>query len=215
MKAVEISNMSKIIKGRTILSHINLSLEQGEGYGLYGHNGSGKSMLLRSIAGLIHPTEGTIRVFGKEIGKEISFPESLGLIIESVGFWPYYTGFENLKTLASIKGLISDAEIKHSIKRVGLDPDDKRTYRKYSLGMKQRLGIAQAIMERPDLILLDEPTNALDEDGVELVRTVVREEIDRGATVVIASHNKDDLSLLCSKFFKMNDGILKETEGAQ
>ncbi|MVB10280.1 putative ABC transporter ATP-binding protein NosF [Caprobacter fermentans] len=215
MNAVEISNMSKVIKGKTILSHINLSLEQGEGYGLYGHNGSGKSMLLRSIAGLIHPTEGIIKVFDKEIGKEISFPESLGLIIESVGFWPYYTGFENLKTLASIKGLISDAEIKHSIKRVGLDPDDKRTYRKYSLGMKQRLGIAQAIMERPDLILLDEPTNALDEDGVELVRTVVREEIDRGATVVIASHNKDDLSLLCSKFFKMNDGILKETEGAQ
>jgi ABC-2 type transport system ATP-binding protein len=215
MNAVEISNMSKIINGKTILSHINLSLEQGEGYGLYGHNGSGKSMLLRSIAGLIHPTEGTIKVFDKEIGREISFPESLGLIIESVGFWPYYTGFENLKTLASIKGLISEVEIKHSIKRVGLDPDDKRTYRKYSLGMKQRLGIAQAIMERPDLILLDEPTNALDEDGVELVRTVVREEIDRGATVVIASHNKDDLSLLCSKFFKMNDGILKETEGAQ
>ena len=191
MNAVEISNMSKIINGKTILSHINLSLEQGEGYGLYGHNGSGKSMLLRSIAGLIHPTEGTIKVFDKEIGREISFPESLGLIIESVGFWPYYTGFENLKTLASIKGLISEVEIKHSIKRVGLDPDDKRTYRKYSLGMKQRLGIAQAIMERPDLILLDEPTNALDEDGVELVRTVVREEIDRGATVVIASHNKE------------------------
>lgn len=215
MKAVEIGNMSKIIKGKNILSHINLSLDSGEGYGLYGHNGSGKSMLLRAIAGLIHPTEGTVTVFGKKIGEDISFPESLGLIIESVGFWPYYTGFENLKTLASIKNTISDVDIKLAIERVGLDPDDKRTYSKYSLGMKQRLGIAQAIMEKPDLILLDEPTNALDEDGVELVRAVVREEIDRGATVLIASHNKEDLSLLCSKFFKMNDGVLKETEGAQ
>jgi ABC-2 type transport system ATP-binding protein len=215
MKAVEISNMSKIIKGKNILSHINLSLDSGEGYGLYGHNGSGKSMLLRAIAGLIHPTEGTVTVFGKKVGEDISFPESLGLIVESVGFWPYYTGFENLKTLASIKSLISDQEIRHSIERVGLNPDDKRTYGKYSLGMKQRLGIAQAIMEKPNLILLDEPTNALDEDGVELIRSVVHDEIDRGATILIASHNKEDLSLLCSKFFKMNDGILKETEGVQ
>ncbi len=215
MKAVEICNMSKVIKGKTILSHINLSLESGIGCGLYGPNGSGKSMLLRAISGLIHPTEGSVKVFDKEIGKDVSFPESLGLIIESVGFWPYYTGFENLKTLASIKGILSDADIKRSIKRVGLDPDDKRTYKKYSLGMKQRLGIAQAIMERPDLILLDEPTNALDEDGVELIQNVIREEINRGATVMIASHHKEDLSLLCSKFFKMNDGVLKETRGVE
>lgn len=213
MKAVEINNMSKVIKGKSILTKVNLSLEQGAGYGIYGHNGSGKSMLLRAISGLIHPTEGSISVFGKKIGEDISFPESLGLIIESVGFWQYYTGFENLKTLASIKSLISDQEIKHSIERVGLNPDDKRIYSKYSLGMKQRLGIAQAIMEKPDLILLDEPTNALDEDGVNLIRTVVREEIDRGATVIIASHNKEDLSQLCSQFFKMNNGFLMETEG--
>lgn len=215
MKAVEIYNLSKVIKGKTILSNINLSLEQGIGYGLYGHNGSGKSMLLRAIAGLIHPTQGTVTVFGKTLGKDISFPESLGLIIESVGFWPYYTGFENLKTLASIKNQISDQEIKQSITRVGLDPADKRAYDKYSLGMKQRLGVAQAIMEKPNLILLDEPTNALDENGVELIRTVVRDEIARGATVLIASHNKEDLSLLCSKFYKMNDGVLTETEGAR
>ncbi|WP_101696780.1 ATP-binding cassette domain-containing protein [Clostridium minihomine] len=215
MKAVEIYNLSKVIKGKTILSNINLSLEQGIGYGLYGHNGSGKSMLLRAIAGLIHPTEGTVTVFGKTLGKDISFPESLGLIIESVGFWPYYTGFENLKTLASIKNQISDQEIKQSMTRVGLDPADKRSYDKYSLGMKQRLGVAQAIMEKPNLILLDEPTNALDENGVELIRTVVRDEIARGATVFIASHNKEDLSLLCSKFYKMNDGVLTETEGTR
>lgn len=137
MKAVEVENMSKVIKGKTILSHINLSLDKGKGYGLYGRNGSGKSMLLRAIAGLIHPTEGIVKVFGEEIGKDVSFPESLGLIIESVGFWPYYTGLENLEILASIKDVISKQEIKKAIERVGLDPNDKRAYNKYSLGMKQ------------------------------------------------------------------------------
>ena len=210
MTAVKIENMTKIIKGKTILSNINLTLESGGVYGFYGHNGSGKSMLFRAIAGLIRPTEGTVTVFGKKIGEEVSFPESMGLVIESVGFWPYYTGFENLKTLASIQHKISDDEVKQAIRRVGLDPDDKRTYRKYSLGMKQRLGIAQAVMEKPDLLLLDEPTNALDEDGVAQIRKLIQEEQERGATVLIASHNKEDLALLCGKFYQMNDGELTE-----
>jgi ABC-2 type transport system ATP-binding protein len=210
MTAVKIENMTKIIKGKTILSNINLTLESGGVYGFYGHNGSGKSMLFRAIAGLIRPTEGTVTVFGKKIGEEVSFPESMGLVIESVGFWPYYTGFENLKTLASIQHKISDDEVKQAIRRVGLDPDDKRTYRKYSLGMKQRLGIAQAVMEKPDLLLLDEPTNALDEDGIAQIRKLIQEEQERGATVLIASHNKEDLALLCGKFYKMNDGELTE-----
>lgn len=213
MAVVEINHLYKNLKGRVILSDINLSLEKGNAYGFYGHNGSGKSMLFRAIAGLIHPTEGTVTVFNKKIGDEVSFPESLGLIIESVGFWPYYTGYENLKTLASIKNIISDDDIKHAIERVGLDPNDKRAYRKYSLGMKQRLGIAQAVMEKPNLILLDEPTNALDENGVEQVRNIIREEVNRGAAVLVASHNKEDLNLLCSRFFKMNDGKLTETTG--
>lgn len=212
MKSVEIEDMSKQIRKKTVLSHINLSLEAGSANGFYGRNGSGKSMLFRAISGLIHPTEGTVRIFGKKIGEDISFPESMGLVIESVGFWPYYTGFENLKILASIKNIISDGDICSAIERVGLDPEDKRTYAKYSLGMKQRLGIAQAVMEKPNLILLDEPTNALDEHGVELIRNVVKEEVDRGATVLIASHNKEDLSILCSRFFKMSDGCLQETE---
>lgn len=144
MSVIEIEHLTKKLKGRVILSDINLSLESGAAYGFYGHNGSGKSMLFRAISGLIRPTEGTVTVFGKKIGEDVSFPDSLGLIIESVGFWPYYTGFENLKTLASIKNVISDADIRCAIQRVGLDPNDKRTYSKYSLGMKQRLGIAQA-----------------------------------------------------------------------
>ena len=211
MTAVDIKNYTKVIKGNTILNDITLSLEAGGIYGFYGHNGSGKSMLFRAIAGLLHPTKGEVSVFGKKIGVDISFPESLGLVIESVGFWPYNTGYENLETLASIKNQIKGDDIRLALTRVGLDPDDKRKYSKYSLGMKQRLGIAQAIMEKPQLILLDEPTNAIDEDGVDKIRSVIKEEKERGATVLIASHNSDDLTLLCSRFFKMSDGVLKET----
>ncbi len=210
MPMVEIEHYTKKLKGKTILSEINLTLEAGSVNGFYGRNGSGKSMLFRAISGLIHPTEGTVKVFGKKIGEDVSFPESMGLVIESVGFWPYYTGFENLKILASIKNTISDTEIRRTIERVGLDPDDKRTYAKYSLGMKQRLGIAQAVMEKPNLILLDEPTNALDEDGIKQVRTIIQEETKRGACVLIASHSKEDLNLLCSRFFEMDDGHLTE-----
>ena len=210
MSVVEMEHYTKELKGKTILSDISLSLEAGSANGFYGRNGSGKSMLFRAVAGLIRPTGGSVRVFGKTVGGDASFPESMGLVIESVGFWPYYTGFENLKILASIQNKISDEEIRRAIVRVGLDPGDRRTYRKYSLGMKQRLGIAQAVMEKPDLILLDEPTNALDEDGVKQVRTIIREETKRGACVLIASHSKEDLALLCSRFFKMDDGRLTE-----
>lgn len=211
MPVVEIKHYTKKLNEKIILTNINLCLDAGKIYGFYGQNGSGKSMLFRAIAGLILPTEGTVEVYGKKIGEEISFPESLGLIIESVGFWPYYTGFENLKLLASIQRLVSDDAIKQTITRVGLNPDDKRTYSKYSLGMKQRLGIAQAIMEKPNLILLDEPTNALDESGIKQVRTIIQEEANRGACILIASHNKEDLTLLCHRFFLMNDGSLRET----
>lgn len=210
MAAIVIENYSKVIKGRTVLSNISLSMEQGKVYGFYGHNGSGKSMLFRAIAGLIRPTSGRVVVFDKEIGKDISFPENMGLIIETVGFWPYYTGFENLKTLAAIRHRISDAEIKESIKSVGLNPDDNRKYSKYSLGMKQRLGIAQALMEKPKLLLLDEPTNALDDDGIKLFRDIIKKEEAKGTTILITSHNKDELRLLCSSFFKMSDGRISD-----
>ena len=135
----------------------------------------------------------------------------MGLVIETVGFWPYNTGFENLETLASIKNKITKADIRLTLTRVGLDPDDRKKYGKYSLGMKQRLAIAQAIMEKPRLILLDEPTNAIDGEGVERIRNVIKEEKERGATVLIASHNKEDLTTLCSRFFKMSGGRLEET----
>lgn len=211
MNAVEINDLTKVLKGRTVLSHITLNLEQGGSYGFYGHNGSGKSMLFRAIAGLIHPTEGTVKVFGKQLGTDISFPESMGLIIENVGFWSYYTGFENLKVLASIKHIATEDDIKNVMRQVALDPEDTRTYKKYSLGMKQKLAIAQAVMEKPQLIILDEPTNALDEEAVDAVRKLIRgEQEQRGTTVLIASHNKEDLKQMCDKFYKMNDGKLEE-----
>ena len=176
MKSVELINLNKTIKGKEILNNINLTLEKGKVYGFFGRNGSGKTMLFRAICGLIKPTSGEIRVNGKRLHKEISFPESVGVIIESPGFWNYYTGFENLKVLAGIKNKLTDNEIKKALEKVGLNPEDKRTFKKYSLGMKQRLAIAQAIMEKPDLIILDEPTNALDEEGINLVRNIILEE---------------------------------------
>lgn len=214
-KTIDIEHLTKKIKDKTVLSDINVTMEQGSIHGLYGHNGSGKTMLLRAISGLIRPTGGSVSVFGQVIGKDTSFPDSMGLIIENVGFWPYYTGMENLRVLTAIKKQIGEKEIRGAILRVGLDPDDKRPYRKYSLGMKQRLGIAQAVMEQPELILLDEPTNALDDDGIKLVHTILREEKERGATILLASHNKDDLRLLCDRQFHMNGGRLQEGEAAQ
>ncbi|MCM8819738.1 MAG: ABC transporter ATP-binding protein [Candidatus Omnitrophica bacterium] len=212
MKAIEIRNLTKIIKGKVILDNINLELEAGKIYGFYGRNGSGKTMLFKAICGLIKPTSGEVIVFGKKIGKDISFPESVGVIIESVDLWEDLTGFQNLKLLASIKNIVNDDEIKNAIKRVGLDPEDKRPYKKYSVGMKQRLKIAQAIMEKPKLIVLDEPTNSLDEDGVKLVRQILLEERERGATILLASHIKEDINLLCDYKFKVDAGKVLHSE---
>ncbi|WP_054949329.1 ATP-binding cassette domain-containing protein [Numidum massiliense] len=206
MHTVNIVDVSKTIGNRTILQNVNLSLDKGHIYGFFGRNGSGKTMLFRAICGLIKPTSGEIQINGKTLHKDISFPDSVGVIIESPGFWPYLTGLDNLKLLASIKNEISLDEIKQAITRVGLDPEDKRTFKKYSLGMKQRLGLAQALMEKPDLLVLDEPTNSLDEEGVELVRDILREEKARGATILIASHNKDDINLLSDQKFRISDG---------
>ncbi|WKV09331.1 ATP-binding cassette domain-containing protein [Thermoanaerobacterium sp. CMT5567-10] len=208
MKYIEIVDLNKTIKDREILKNINLSLDRGKIYGFCGRNGSGKTMLFRAICGLIKPTSGVIKIDNKTLHKDMSFPESIGVIIEYPGFWDYYTGYENLKVLASIKNIVNDEDIKNSLKRVGLDPEDRRTYKKYSLGMKQRLGIAQAIMEKPDLIILDEPTNALDEEGIMMVRNLLLEEKTRGATILIASHNQQDIEILADDIYKMQDGKL-------
>lgn len=215
MEKIVIEHVSKYIRKNCVLDDVNMELEAGKIYGFVGVNGSGKTMLFRAISGLIRPTEGKITVFGKQIGEDVSFPKDLGLMIENVGFWPEYTGKKNLELLASIRKKIGEKEIEEAMQRGGLNPNDKRTYKKYSLGMKQRLGIAQAIMEQPKLLILDEPTNALDEDGVELIRKVIREENEKGATVLIATHNKEDVQELCETCYRMSEGKAKmlEVEG--
>ena len=213
MNTIDLDNVSKTIRNNTVLKNISLHFENGNIYGFVGHNGSGKTMLFRLIAGLISPTEGTVKYNGKLLGEEIDMIPRLGLVIENVGLYPEFTGFCNLKMLARINSLIGDTEIREAITRVGLDPDDKRTVRKYSLGMKQRIVIAQAIMEHPDVLILDEPTNALDEAGTEQIRDLIREEKDRGALILIASHNKEDISSLCDKIYSMNAGVCAEIQG--
>lgn len=212
MSDIELINLNKKIGDKEILKDINIDFNRGNIYGFFGRNGSGKTMLFRAISGLIKPTSGEIKMFDKILHKDISFPEKLGIIIETPGFWDYYTGFENLKVLASIKGEINDDEIRGAIEKVGLDAHDLRIVSKYSLGMRQRLAIAQAIMERPDLLVLDEPTNGLDEEGVELVHKILLEEKKRGAIVLIASHNKDDINVLSDKKVNIDNGILKEIQ---
>ena len=205
MNEIIISGISKTIKSTEILRNIDLKLQGGKIYGLYGSNGSGKTMLLRAVAGLIRIDSGSIIINGKQLHKETDFPESIGVVIENPQFWDGYTGFKNLKMLASIKKQINDEAIRATLEKVGLDPGDKKTVKKYSLGMKQKLGIAQAIMESPDIILLDEPTNALDKKSTENIRGIIAEEAARGAIVVIASHVEADLDI-CDIRYEMSDG---------
>ncbi|MGH0950991.1 ATP-binding cassette domain-containing protein [Bacillus mycoides] len=205
---IELNNVSKIIRQKNILNQINISLQQGKVYGFKGHNGSGKTMLFRAICGLILPTNGEIFIGKKKIGTDISFPPSVGVLIEYPGFLPQYTGFKNLKMLAAIKKKIGDEDIKAILKKVGLSPDDDRKFKKYSLGMKQRLGLAQAIMENPDLIILDEPTNALDQEGIDLIKNIINELKAQSKTILIASHDYEFLNNLTDEIFTLNDGCI-------
>ena len=199
-------NIVKTIKKKIILDNISLELESGNIYGFVGRNGCGKTMLFRALSGLMHIDSGRITIDGKVLHKDINVPPSIGLIIENAGLYNEFSGFKNLKLLADIDKKISDREITKAISDVGLDPNDKRPVRKYSLGMKQRLIIAQAIMESPDIIMLDEPTNALDESGVKLIRDIILREKERGALVLIASHNKEDIEILADRVYYMDGG---------
>lgn len=203
---IQIRDVTKYIKKTLILDKVTLDFSGGRVYGLQGPNGSGKTMLMRLIAGLIKPSFGEVRIDGKKLGTDIEFPPSMGLLLENPAFLLPYTGLRNLELLASINGIIGINQCRQALLDVGLDPDDKRKYKKYSLGMKQRLGIAAAIMEKPDLILLDEPTNALDDMGVEQVCQLIEREKKRGAVVIISCH--DPLVLE-----KISDEILSVSEG--
>lgn len=204
--SIDVKNISKIIKKNEVLTDINMRLESGKVYGFQGRNGSGKTMLMRIICGLIRPTAGQVTINGKILGQDMSFPESVGVLIESPSFIGNCTGRKNLEFLAEIQQKIGVPEINEAIQKVGLDPDDKKKYRKYSLGMKQRLGIAAAIMEKPDILILDEPTNALDEKGVELVRILLNEAKENNQIIILSCHDKDELEYLSDEIYKISEG---------
>ncbi|QOJ81536.1 ABC transporter ATP-binding protein [Bacillus subtilis] len=210
---IECKNIVKKLKGNHVLDDISFSIKENEFVVLRGHNGSGKTMILRAIAGLLTLTKGEVSVNGLVIGKDIDFSEHTGLLIEYPSFIPVYSGFQNLKFLASIKKKVSDEEIKAVIRKVGLDPEDKRKVKRYSLGMKQRLGIAQAIMEKPKLLLLDEPTNALDKKGINLILDILKTEKENGTTIVVASHD-DTLceNSVVDRIIDISEGKLEDTD---
>lgn len=210
---IELKHVTKILKKNTVLDDVTFSFESGRVYGLYGENGSGKTMLLRALAGLIVPTEGEVVSDGKRLHKDISFPENTGIVIEHMELLPKFTAADNLRLLAKIRKTAGEEEIRNTLLRVGLDPASKKKVKKFSLGMKQRLNIAQAIFEKQNVILLDEPTNALDAEGVERIYQIVREEKARGALIVMATHHKEDLRQICDQVIRISSGRIVEEEG--
>lgn len=210
MTIIQINHLSKSISNKVLLNDVNLQINQQGIYGFIGRNGSGKSILFKTICGLIIPTSGSITVFEDQIEKGI-FPKDLGILLDTSGFLKNQSGFKNLKILASILNKITDDEIKKTLELVGLDPNDKQAISKYSLGMTQRLGIAQAIMEKPKLLIVDEPMNALDEEGVEDVRNILMKLKKEGVTILLSSHNKEDIEILCDTVYKIEKGELTLT----
>lgn len=208
MGIIDINNIDLTIGKTNILKNITVSFDEGKIHGLIGRNGSVKTMLMKCICGFIKPTGGEITVDGKRVGKDVDFPKNMGIIIETPGFIPYYSGYKNLKLLAGLNNKISKQEIKKSMEQVGLDPDLKRHVKKYSLGMRQRLGLAQAIMENPKILILDEPFNGLDKDGVADMRKYLLELKERGKTILIASHSSEDIEILCDTVCEMDKGVL-------
>lgn len=205
---IEVRGLSLTIGKTTILNDVTVSLEAGKIHGLIGRNGSGKTMLMKCICGFIRPTRGVVVVDGKRVGKDVDFPKNMGIIIETPGFIPYYSGYKNLKLLAGLRNKIGKEEIIQAMERTGLDPKLKRHVKKYSLGMRQRLGLAQAIMEDPDILILDEPMNGLDKDGVEDMRRYLIDLREQGKTILIASHSSEDISVLCDAVYEMEKGVL-------
>lgn len=206
---INFKNYTKSFKDEIVLNNINISLEEGEIYGIIGKNGSGKSVFFKAICGFVKPTNGFVEVYGKKIGIDCDFPEKVGAMIEKPGFLPSYTGFDNLKFLSQINNKITDKEINEIMNLVGLHPSSDKVVKNYSLGMKQRLGIAQAIMENQQIIILDEPMNGLDREGVILIRQLLKNLNSQGKTLIISSHNQEDIEELCTKVYKIESGNIQ------
>lgn len=209
---IELIHVTKKFGQELVLKEVNLTLEQGRVYGIVGNNGSGKTVLMKCICGFLIPTTGLIQVFGSSIGQDVDFPESLGVIIETPGFLTNLTGRKNLEILAGMRRKIGPAEIQQVLEKVGLDPALKKPVANYSLGMRQRLGIAQAIMEDPKLLILDEPFNGLDKHGVGEIRKLLLELKKEGKTILLASHNEEDIRILCDEVYEMDGGVLRKCE---
>ncbi len=205
---IEIKDITKELGGQPVLKNITLRLESGKVYGLKGRNGSGKTMLMRAVCGLIRLDGGEVAIDGEVLRRDISFPRSVGVLIESPGFIGGCSGYENLRTLTAIKGTTPDERICESLEMVGLDPQEKKPFRKYSLGMKQKLGIAAAIVEDPELLILDEPTNALDEGSVQELKKILRQARKRGSLILLSCHDAEDLMELSDEVIEMKDGTV-------
>lgn len=203
---IQVNNLSLRIKNDLILSDINIHVKKGEITGIVGRNGCGKTMLMKCITGFVKPTEGEVIFGGKKIGRDTDFPDNTGIIIETPTFIPYYSGMRNLKELAMLKKKIGKKEIEDILKVVGLYENRNKHVHKYSLGMRQRLGIAQALMENPDTLILDEPMNGLDKECVAMVRNILMDLKEQGKTILLVSHNSEDIGILCDKIYEMDKG---------
>lgn len=205
---IEVQNVVKRFRDQVVLKNVSISFEKGQIHGIVGRNGSGKTVLFKCICGLMHPEEGVILVNGKRVGRDVDMPEDIGAIIEAPGFLPNYSGYKNLRFLANIRRKIGKEEILNVLKTVGLDPESRKHVGKYSLGMRQRLDIAQAIMEDPEILILDEPMNGLDNAGVQDIRALLLELKAQGKTILLASHNHEDIAALCDTVHEMDGGVL-------
>lgn len=209
-KSISIKNYNKSIKNNKILNNINLTLESGKVYGLKGRNGSGKSMLMRAMSGMMFPDSGEVIINKINITKEKKVYDNIGVLIENAGFIDYLNGYDNLKLLANIKNIITDSEIKEWMIKFNLDPDNKTKVRGYSLGMSQKLGIIQALMEKPEILFLDEPINALDEESIRIFNAEIKKIKSEDKIVVISNHNYEELKELCDEIIEIESGTIKK-----
>ncbi len=210
MGIISINHVIKKFRENNVLNNVSIDIDSGSVTGLVGRNGSGKTVLMKCVCGLVSPTSGTISVRGKIVGRDVDIPDNIGVIIENPGFLPNFSAYNNLMQLANINGKIGKNEVRAAIGKVGLNPDDKKKVGKFSLGMRQRLGLAQAIMEDPDILILDEPLNGLDKEGATNMRMFLLSLKEQGKTLLIASHSAEDIDVLCDTVYEMDKGNLSK-----
>lgn len=210
---IQLTNISKTFGKQTVLQPLTIGFEEGMIHGIIGRNGSGKTVLMKMILGILQPTTGTVIVGDKRIGKDVDFPESVGAIIETIEFIPYMSAYQNLVDIAAMRGNLSKVQIKEVLEMVGLGNVGRKHVSKFSMGMRQRLAIAQAVMESPKLLILDEPMNGMDEKGVEEMRRLILARKAAGTTIILSSHNIEDIRILCDQVYRIDAGVvMREVE---